>query len=74
MCLDCLHAAVENLICEGREWGVLDDVYVPERIKKPRLTAQRELNELSELSPWKCEKGLVRGVFDDKVCSCVGVS
>ena len=73
MCVDCLHAALENRICEGREWGVLDDVYLPERIKKPRLTAQREPNELSELSLWKCERGLVWDVFDDRVCSCVGV-
>lgn len=73
MCVDCPHAAVENRICEGREWGVLDDVYLPERIKKPGLMAQREPNELIELSPWKCERGLVRDVFD-RVCSCVGVS
>lgn len=73
MCVDCPHAAVENRICEGWEWGVLDDVYLPERIKKPGLMAQREPNELIELSPWKCERGLVRDVFD-RVCSCVGVS
>lgn len=60
MCVDCPHAAVENSVCEGRECGVLDDVYLPERIKKPRLMAQREPNELSELNPWKCERELVR--------------
>lgn len=43
-------SSLENCISEGQKWEVLDDVYLPERIKKPRLT-QREPKELSELSP-----------------------
>lgn len=66
-------SSLENCISEGQKWEVLDDVYLPERIKKPRLT-QREPKELSELSPWKVKRVSAGCVFPTRplmteVCS-----